>query len=113
MTSQSKAAAPSRDQDEVPVVPDDQFNDSSKRREWLSGLKTAFSVVEGIAGIIPVAGTYVGAAAKTGATIIDIIQVRQCGSDSSLLLTGALRKSMATKKRPKASHITHFSCPAF
>ncbi|KAG8915192.1 hypothetical protein FRC00_006707 [Tulasnella sp. 408] len=74
MTSQSTVAAPSPDQDEVPVVPDDQFNDSSKRREWLGGLKTAFSVVEGIAGTIPVAGTYVGAAAKTGVTIIDIIQ---------------------------------------
>ncbi|KAG8917121.1 hypothetical protein FRC01_002657, partial [Tulasnella sp. 417] len=73
VTSQSTMAAPPPDQD-APVIPDDQFNDPPKRREWLGGVKTAFTVVEGIVGTIPVVGTYVAAAAKTGAAIVDIIQ---------------------------------------
>lgn len=40
-------------------------------------MKTTFGLVEGTGGMIPVVGTYIGAAAKAGVTIIDIIQVNE------------------------------------
>lgn len=77
---------PSASRGGAPTTPDDEVNDSSKRRELLSEAKTTFNIVESIAGAIPVVGTYVGAAAKVGGTIIDIIQVKHYVSRLSLSL---------------------------
>lgn len=79
VTSHSTISVPSSSSRDDPTVPEDQFNGASARRESFGGLKTTFNVVESIAGTIPVIGTFVGAAAKIGATIVDIVQVRQSG----------------------------------
>ncbi|KAG8927230.1 hypothetical protein FRC01_007779 [Tulasnella sp. 417] len=74
VTSQSTIVVASPSQDEESAAPGDQVISPSKRREWLGGMKTTFTAVEGVSGMIPVIGTYVGAAAKVGATIVEIIQ---------------------------------------
>ncbi|KAG8937584.1 hypothetical protein FRC04_010603, partial [Tulasnella sp. 424] len=60
--------------DEEQVVREDQAKSTPRRQDWLSGAKTTFNVVEGISGTIPVIGSYVGAAAKVGAAIVEIVQ---------------------------------------
>ncbi|KAG9041579.1 hypothetical protein FS837_012054, partial [Tulasnella sp. UAMH 9824] len=74
ITSQSTISVPSSGNNEEPTISGDGFNGTSTRRESFGRLKTTFNVVESIAGTIPVIGTFVGAAAKIGVTIVDIIQ---------------------------------------
>ncbi|KAG8957865.1 hypothetical protein FRC00_003410, partial [Tulasnella sp. 408] len=97
--AQNTVAAPSPGQDEEPVDPADQVNSSSKRREWLGGMKATFNAVEGVAGMIPVVGTYVGGAAKVGATIVEIIQQMDGNEEAAEGLTSHARELSNTLKR--------------
>ncbi|KAG8937582.1 hypothetical protein FRC04_010604, partial [Tulasnella sp. 424] len=74
VTPQSPIPATSPSPDEEQVVLEDQAKGTPRRQDWLSGAKTTFNVVEGISGTIPVVGSYVGAAAKVGAAIVEIVQ---------------------------------------
>ncbi|KAG9034098.1 hypothetical protein FS837_002289 [Tulasnella sp. UAMH 9824] len=92
VTSESTVATPPPSQDKGSAVPGDQVNDSPKRREWLGGMKTVFNAVKGISGIIPVIGTYVGAAAKVGGTVVDIIQQMEGNEEAAIDLTSHTRQ---------------------
>lgn len=101
VTSEDTIAIPPPSQDEGSAAAGDQVKDSPNRREWLGPVKTMFNAVEGVSGMIPVIGTYVGAAAKVGSTVVEIIQVKQCGlrfaflalSDATHLANGRQRRS--------------------
>ncbi|KAG9024220.1 hypothetical protein FS837_005444 [Tulasnella sp. UAMH 9824] len=92
VTSESTVATPNPSQDEGSAVPVDQVDDPPKRREWLGGMKTMFNAVEGISGMIPVIGTYVGAAAKVGGTVVDIIQQMGDNEEAAKGLTSHTRQ---------------------
>ncbi|KAG9034153.1 hypothetical protein FS837_002265, partial [Tulasnella sp. UAMH 9824] len=47
---------------------------SSRRGELLSGANKAFKFAEALSGALPVVGSYVGAVAKVGSTVVDMIQ---------------------------------------
>ncbi|KAG8925197.1 hypothetical protein FRC00_004237, partial [Tulasnella sp. 408] len=47
---------------------------SSRRAEVLNGANRAFKIAEGLSGALPVVGTYVGAVAKVGLTIVEMVQ---------------------------------------
>ncbi|KAG8967742.1 hypothetical protein FRC05_001921 [Tulasnella sp. 425] len=79
---QSPIPVTSPSPDEEQAVPDDKVKGPSKRRDWLGGVKTTFTIVEGISGTIPVVGTYVGAAAKVGAAIVEIVQIMDSNEET-------------------------------
>lgn len=48
--------------------------------ELLNGAKITFKTVEGVSGPLPVVGGYLGAVAKVGSTIVEMVQVSTvCG----------------------------------
>lgn len=48
---------------------------SSRRGDLLDGANKAFKIAEGLSGALPVVGSYVGAVAKVGLTVIEMVQV--------------------------------------
>lgn len=49
---------------------------ATRRRERLGVARTTFETIEAISGTIPVVGSYVGAGAKVGLVVVQMIQVR-------------------------------------
>ncbi|KAG9041554.1 hypothetical protein FS837_012091, partial [Tulasnella sp. UAMH 9824] len=47
---------------------------SSAKGEWLNAANMAFKVAEGVSGALPVVGSYVGAVAKVGLTVVEMVQ---------------------------------------
>ncbi|KAG9040579.1 hypothetical protein FS837_000444, partial [Tulasnella sp. UAMH 9824] len=47
---------------------------SSRRGELLAGANKAFKIAEGVSGALPVVGSYVGAVAKVGLTVVEMVQ---------------------------------------
>lgn len=66
------SAAPSETPDPSLTAPEQK---DSRRGAWLSGAKTVFDAVETLANMIPVFGTYVGAVAKVGSSVVEMVQV--------------------------------------
>lgn len=52
---------------------------SSLRGELLNGANKVFKFAEGVSGTLPVVGSYVGAVAKVGLTVVEMVQVSGCG----------------------------------
>lgn len=52
---------------------------SSARGDWLNGANKAFKLAEGVSGALPVVGSYVGAVAKVGLTVVEMVQVSGYG----------------------------------
>ncbi|KAG8910792.1 hypothetical protein FRC01_006126, partial [Tulasnella sp. 417] len=47
---------------------------SSTREGWLNSANKAFKIAEGASGALPVVGPYVGAVAKVGLTVVEMVQ---------------------------------------
>ncbi|KAG8995954.1 POC1 centriolar protein A [Tulasnella sp. 427] len=74
--------------------------DDSDREKRLSTAKTTFKVVEALSGALPVVGTYVGAAAKVGSTIVEMI----AGMDGNQELASRLEARVTSI----SEHLEHF-----
>ncbi|KAG8970161.1 hypothetical protein FRB90_010677, partial [Tulasnella sp. 427] len=74
--------------------------DNSDREKRLSTAKTTFKVVEALSGALPVVGTYVGAAAKVGSTIVEMI----AGMDGNQELASRLEARVTSI----SEHLEHF-----
>ncbi|KAG9023585.1 hypothetical protein FS837_005715, partial [Tulasnella sp. UAMH 9824] len=59
---------------QVPSNEDGKQKGSSVRREWLNAANKAFKIAEGVSGALPVVGSYVGAVAKVGLTVVEMVQ---------------------------------------
>ncbi|KAG9012151.1 hypothetical protein FRB90_006869 [Tulasnella sp. 427] len=70
------------------------------REKKLSTAKTTFKVVEALSGAMPVVGTYVGAAAKVGSTIVEMI----AGMDGNQELANRLEARVTSI----SEHLKHF-----
>ncbi|KAG8902571.1 hypothetical protein FRC00_001364 [Tulasnella sp. 408] len=55
---------------------------SSTRGEWLDSANKAFKIAEGASGALPVVGSYVGAVAKVGLTVVEMVQTME-GNDET------------------------------
>ncbi|KAG9029331.1 hypothetical protein FS837_003594, partial [Tulasnella sp. UAMH 9824] len=55
---------------------------SSTRGEWLNSANKAFKIAEGASGALPVVGSYVGAVAKVGLTVVEMVQTME-GNDEA------------------------------
>ncbi|KAG9040391.1 hypothetical protein FS837_000712 [Tulasnella sp. UAMH 9824] len=56
---------------------------SSARGEWLNAANKAFKVAEGVSGALPVVGSYVGAVAKVGLTVVEMVQTIDGNDETS------------------------------
>ncbi|KAG8987429.1 tRNA (adenine-N(1)-)-methyltransferase catalytic subunit trm61 [Tulasnella sp. 427] len=99
--TQANLASPTQT---TPLLPLNNPNKrSEKRQERLDGVKTTCELVEGFALTIPVVGSYVGAAAKVGSKISDIILVRIMLARVLVLQSDcALQKMGANEETAKA-----------
>ncbi|KAG9022392.1 hypothetical protein FS837_006388 [Tulasnella sp. UAMH 9824] len=72
-TSQTPSA-PVSAQNQQTTAPEDSATTPSNRGKWLSAIKTTLDTIEAASGAIPVAGSYVGAAAKVGNIVVQMVQ---------------------------------------
>ncbi|KAG8912917.1 hypothetical protein FRC00_003489, partial [Tulasnella sp. 408] len=65
-------------QNQSPNVPENESK-KSRRQDYLNVANKVFAGVEAVSGVIPIVGSYVGAAAKVGLTCVEMVQ----GMDSN------------------------------
>ncbi|KAG9040337.1 hypothetical protein FS837_000772 [Tulasnella sp. UAMH 9824] len=68
------ASAPRPEVSQVSSVGLGKEKGSSRRGELLNGANKVFKFAEGVSGALPVVGSYVGAVAKVGLTVVEMIQ---------------------------------------
>ncbi|KAG8901701.1 hypothetical protein FRC00_005378, partial [Tulasnella sp. 408] len=73
-TASQTPSVPVSAQNQQTTVPEDSATTPSNRGKWLSALKTTLDTIEAASGAIPVAGSYVGAAAKVGNIVVQMVQ---------------------------------------
>ncbi|KIO29107.1 hypothetical protein M407DRAFT_21680 [Tulasnella calospora MUT 4182] len=66
--------APMPAKNQQPAVPEGNATGPSKRKKPLSAIKTTLDIVEAASGTFPIVGSYVGAAAKVGNIIVQMVQ---------------------------------------
>lgn len=59
-----------------PTVQGKPENPTERLRERVEVARAAFEVIEAISGTIPVVGSYVGAGAKVGLAVVEMVQVK-------------------------------------
>ncbi|KAG8916029.1 hypothetical protein FRC01_003428, partial [Tulasnella sp. 417] len=67
---------------------EDTPTDPPKRGKWLTAIKTTLNAFEAASGIIPVVGSYVGAAAKVGSMVVQMIQTMDSNDETAKDLEG-------------------------
>lgn len=79
----SQDEMPVSTQVQPPIAPSVPDSGDSRRSDLLHMAKKTFDTVETISGTIPVVGSYVGAAAKVGSAVVQMIQTMDSNEESA------------------------------